>query len=78
MTSCISLYNSKKVQTLLDKAWKEHAAQLIKETGGIPKFYHRDFKIGCKKGFMESCKTRKKNTRSFKKKNNNKKTKKSI
>jgi len=78
MTSCASLYKSKKVQALLDKAWKEHSAQLIKEHGAIPKFYQRDFKIGAKKGFMESCKTRKKNIRSLKKKNNNKKTKKSL
>lgn len=80
MSSCTSLYNSKKVQAILNKAWKEHSAQLIKEHGTIPKNYKRDFKIGAKKGFMESCKTRKKNIMTLikKKKNNNKKTKKLI
>ena len=79
MSSCTSLYNSKKVQALLNKAWKEHSDQLIKEYGEIPKNYKRDFKIGAKKGFIESCKTRKKNNMVLiKKKNNKKKTKKII
>ena len=79
MSSCASLYNSKKVQALLNRAWKEHSAQLIKEHGEIPKNYKRDFKIGAKKGFMESCETRKKNIMALiKKKKNNKKTKKLI
>jgi len=77
MFSCSCLYNSKKVQALLNKAWKEYSAQLIKEHGEIPKNYKRDFKIGAKKGFMETCETRKKNMIALIKKiNNNNKTKK--
>ena len=77
MDSCTSLYNSKKVQAILNKVWKAHSAQLIKEYGKIPKNYKRDFKIGAKKGFMENCETRKKNIIALiKKKNNNNKTKK--
>jgi hypothetical protein len=78
MTSCESLYKSKKVQALINKAWKDHSAQLIKDGIVIPKFYRRDFKIGAKQGFMESCQTRRKSIMVLKRKNNNKKTKKSI
>ena len=77
MTNCSILYNSKKVQEHLEKSFKENASKLIKEQGGLPEFYWRDFKKGFKKGFMENCKMRKKKMTLNKKKNNNK-TKKQI
>jgi hypothetical protein len=32
---------------------------MINEMGGLPEFYYRDFKKGFKRGFMETCKTKK-------------------
>jgi hypothetical protein len=72
MTNCSTLYNSKKVQLHLEKSFKENASKLIKEKGGLPEFYWRDFKKGFKKGFMETCKMRKKKMTLNKKINNNK------
>lgn len=60
MTNCSILYKSKKVQEHLEKSFKEYASKLIKEKGGLPAFCWRDFKKGFKKGFMETCKMRKK------------------
>ena len=56
MTNCTNLYKSKKVQAYLNKMFKKNASELIKETGGLPEFYWRDFKKGFHKGFMETCK----------------------
>ena len=71
MTNCSILYKSKKVQENLEKSFKKNASKLIKEKGGLPEFYWRDFKKGYKKGFMKTCKM-------WNKKINNNKTKKSI
>jgi len=56
MTNCAAIYKSKKIQEYLVKNFKKNANKLIKETGGLPEFYWRDFKKGFKKGFMKSCK----------------------
>jgi hypothetical protein len=56
MTNCSVLYKSKKVQKILEKGFKENANALIKEKGGLPEFYWRDFKKGYKRGFMKTCK----------------------
>jgi hypothetical protein len=77
MTNCSTLYKSKKVQAHLEKSFKENASEFIKENGGLPAFSWRDFKKGYKKGFMETCKMRKKKMTLNKKRNNNK-TKKLI
>ena len=77
MTNCSILYKSKKVQENLEKSFKKNASKLIKEKGGLPEFYWRDFKKGYKKGFMKTCKMWKKKMTMNKKINNNK-TKKSI
>jgi hypothetical protein len=57
--SCTRLYNSKKVQSYLKKTFRKNANQMITEMGGLPEFYYRDFKKGFKRGFMETCKTKK-------------------
>jgi hypothetical protein len=46
--SCVGLYNSKKIQSYLKKTFRKKADQMIKETGGLPEFYYRDFKKGFK------------------------------
>ena len=56
MTNCSILYKSKKVQEHLEQSFKENASRLIKEKGGLPEFYWRDFKKGYKKGFMKTYK----------------------
>jgi len=58
MNNCSILYNSKKIQAHLENSFKENASKLIKEQGGLPEFYWRDFKKGYKKGFMKTCKMR--------------------
>ena len=78
MTNCSILYKSKKVQAHLEKSFKENASEFIKKNGGLPAFSWRDFKKGYKKGFMKTCKMRKKKMTLNKKINNNNKTKKSI
>ena len=60
MTNCSTLYKSKKVQAYLEKSFKENACGLTKEKRGLPVFCWRDFKKGFKKGFMDTCKMRKK------------------
>jgi hypothetical protein len=60
MKNCTTLYNSTFVQDQLQKKFKIYANKLIKEEGGLPEFCWRDFKKGYKKGFMETCKMRKK------------------
>ncbi len=72
MTHCSVLYKSKKVQEQLQKGFKKNANALIKEKGGLPEFYWRDFKNGFKRGFMKTCKMWKKQMKSNKKNKTNK------
>ena len=72
MTNCSILYKSKKVQEHLEQSFKENASELIKEKGGLPEFSWRDFKKGYKKGFMKTCKMRKKKMTLNKTKNQSK------
>jgi len=60
MTNCTNQLKSKKVQLIFKKEWKKKFNQLMKENGGLPEFYARDWREGFKKGFMDSCKIRRK------------------
>jgi len=57
--SCSALHKTRKVQNILNKAWKEQSAEVIKNTGTLANFQWKDFKKGFKKGFMQRCKSRK-------------------
>ena len=55
--NCTKRLKSKKVQQFFKKHWKKTRKAIH---GKLPDNFYRDFKIGFKKGFMDSCKTRKK------------------
>jgi hypothetical protein len=55
--NCTKRLKSKKVQQFFKKHWKKTRKEVIR--GKLPDNYYRDFKIGFKKGFMDSCKTKK-------------------
>jgi hypothetical protein len=57
--SCTALYKTRKVQSILNKAWKEQSAEVIKNTGTLAHFQWKDFKTGFKDAFMYHCKSRK-------------------
>jgi len=57
--NCTALYKTRKVQAILNKAWKEQSEEVIKKTGTLGHFQWKDFKAGFKKGFMKRCKSRK-------------------
>jgi len=57
--NCTKRLKSKKVQRFFKKYWKKTMEEVIQEHGGLPKNFYRDFKNGFDKGFMDSCKTRK-------------------
>lgn len=57
--SCTALYKTRKVQSILNKAWKEQSKEVIKKTGTLAHFQWKDFKKGFKDGFMYRCKSRK-------------------
>jgi len=48
------------VQNQLKKSFKENANLVIKEEGGLPAGYWKDYKKGFKQGFMQTCKSKKK------------------
>jgi len=56
---CTALYKTRKVQNYLKKAWKEKSTEVLKNTGSLAHYQWKDFRNGFKKGFMDSCKTRK-------------------
>jgi hypothetical protein len=57
--NCTALYKTRKVQAILNKVWKEKSKEVIKKTGTLAHFQWKDFRAGFKKGFMDSCKSRK-------------------
>ena len=59
--SCTALHKTRKVQAILNKVWKEKSEEVLKKTGTLANFQWKDFKAGFKKGFMETCKSRRTN-----------------
>jgi hypothetical protein len=57
--SCIQRFRSKKVQNLLTDSWKGYYDHLMKTKRYIPKHEYKRFASEFKKGYMDSCKTRK-------------------
>jgi hypothetical protein len=57
--NCTKRLKSKKVQQLFKKHWEKTRKEVMIH-GRLPDNFYRDFKNGFKKGFMHSCKTRKK------------------
>jgi hypothetical protein len=57
--SCTALYKTRKVQSILNKVWKEKSQEVLKNTGTLAHFQWKDFKAGFKNGFMHRCKSRK-------------------
>ena len=58
MKSCTALYKTRKVQSILNKVWKEKSEEVLKNTGTLAHFQWKDFKAGFQKGFMHTCKSR--------------------
>ena len=61
MKSCSALYKTRKVQSILNKLWKEKSKEVLKNTGTLAYFQWKDFKAGFQKGFMHTCKSRRTN-----------------
>ena len=59
--SCTALYKTRKVQSILNKVWKEKSEEALKNTGTLAHFQWKDFKAGFQKGFMQTCKRRRTN-----------------
>lgn len=57
--NCTKRLKSKKVQQFFKKHWKKTMKEVIMIHGRLPNNFYRDLKNGFKKGFMDSCKTRK-------------------
>ena len=58
--NCTKRLKSKKVQQFFKEHWEKTMKEVIMIHGRLPDNFYRDFKKGFKRGFMDSCKTRKK------------------
>ena len=57
--NCTKRLKSRKVQRFFKKHWKLNMEEAKQEYGKVPRGLYREFKNGFDKGFMDSCKTRK-------------------